>query len=445
MYSTLDKIDLVTQDKGDGRATYHQTDHRETAEIQAEEELSTLFALARTLNPQGVRKPDEPAPLVRYVCFARPPDSLRRAVAAAGGELMVNDEVVPWTGAPAEPGLVADEAFRALAERVSREEGLPLIEAGLVKLEAEALAQCPDMDAGEDGGEIAYWTWVVKLAAVAGEVLRRAHGGRWVRDEHGLSLVPFAFSEPGGSILNPCGKAEKFLAQGPRESLTQLLRLAEDTGSQAHAPMLTFKPHDWDARSEVVCRPLLEHAAEMDARLPLIAYGEDLPNSFALFKKDGQRELAMEELHARTLPRLRAVKVELVDVDLGDLKLLVATGDYYAAEKLLDQDFMSSMHARLEAPLLATGVPRKGVLMMVSGLNPPETMAKFMAIVGMEHAKQDAGQPLSPVVILVQEGRPCGVIKPSTAGEDGDAAGAPSPGPAPRKPGFFGRLLGKKG
>ena len=50
MFSSLDRIDLVTQDPRTGKKAFHQTDHRSTVEVQQEAEVSTLFALTRVLN-----------------------------------------------------------------------------------------------------------------------------------------------------------------------------------------------------------------------------------------------------------------------------------------------------------------------------------------------------------------------------------------------------------
>jgi hypothetical protein len=48
VYCSIDKIDLAS--RVDGRPIAVQTDHRPRAEIEAEPELSVLFAMARVLN-----------------------------------------------------------------------------------------------------------------------------------------------------------------------------------------------------------------------------------------------------------------------------------------------------------------------------------------------------------------------------------------------------------
>ena len=53
MYCSLDKIDLSATIEG--RQVAIQTDHRSTAEIEAEPQLSALFAMARTLSWKRLR------------------------------------------------------------------------------------------------------------------------------------------------------------------------------------------------------------------------------------------------------------------------------------------------------------------------------------------------------------------------------------------------------
>ena len=58
MYCSLDKIDLSATIEG--RQVAIQTDHRSTAEIEAEPELSALFAMARVINARSHLEDETP-------------------------------------------------------------------------------------------------------------------------------------------------------------------------------------------------------------------------------------------------------------------------------------------------------------------------------------------------------------------------------------------------
>src|SRR5437764_4414089 len=99
MYCSLDKIDLVV----DGQPVAMQTDHRTRAEIDADPELSALFAMARVINArahiagsgfagprsgaEGPRGVSIDGGTVHYVAAHGVPSIVREALAATGGVL----------------------------------------------------------------------------------------------------------------------------------------------------------------------------------------------------------------------------------------------------------------------------------------------------------------------------------------------------------------------
>src|SRR5262245_43586164 len=87
VYSSLDRIDIVIKE-GD-RNVCVQTDHREAQEIDAEPEVSILFALTRMINPLRHKK-SEGTPIVRYAAMYRPPSLIERVAALTGAQLEVN-------------------------------------------------------------------------------------------------------------------------------------------------------------------------------------------------------------------------------------------------------------------------------------------------------------------------------------------------------------------
>ena len=432
MYTSLDRVDIVAQDPETGKQTAVQTDHRTAREISSEPDLSTLFALTRILNARRLAKPGEPAPGVDYVCSEPPPEFFRRIVASAGARLLVDRDPLPYDGAAETPDNLADGTFHRLSAQVVARSGMSLGEELLAALELEAVEEKAD----RESDEAAYWATVAELAAVGGELLRLRYGGRWAEAHELGSTIPFAFEIKGTSALvNLVGKAEKLLETGPSESVAGLVRAASDLIRSETAPrplMPTFKPGNWGGRDECLCRPILEPGP---ATLPLIVYGEDAPQTFGLLKKDGTREKSIDEIHARAMANLKAVEVQIEEIDLPELKVLAIGGGYFAAEKILDEDFMRQMQERLGVKLLAAGVPRKGMLLLTDGLLAPETMAKFVAICeGRFNDGSDGGPALSPTAMIVRDGKVCGFVE----------AKAPNPEDLPRMAeGLISRVLGK--
>ncbi|WNG24453.1 hypothetical protein F0U62_10825 [Cystobacter fuscus] len=403
MYSSLDSIDIVTQNEETGRKGFLQTDHRSAAEIQREREVSTLFALTRMLNARQAIESEGGPVDVLYVCSEAPPDFLRSVVTSAGGRVQINDEPVSvYEGPIGLPEELADVAFRGLAFRVAHEREASLDERLLSALEEE-YAQQPGVEQDEPG----YWTRVVELAAVAGELLRARHGGRWAEAQD-LATMPFAFRLGGEGAspvtVNVVGKAERFLSNGDRDSLVLLLRMAEDQSLVATEPrpvLFTLKPSDWNARERVLCRPLFDAPARAD--VPLVVYGEDLPNSFSLFRRGGSRDGEMEALHAQALENLKAISVELEEFGVGRQRMLAVSGHYFAAEKVLDVPFLRAMHERLDSQVLLAAVPRKGLLLLTSALVEPPLAAGFIALCEEQYASQDSA-PISPTPLVIQDG-----------------------------------------
>jgi hypothetical protein len=427
VYSSLHKIDLVAQDKNGTGKIFVQTDHRDAEEVAREVEISVIFALARTLLPR--RMPDAKQAVVRYVCMGKLHPALAEVAVATGTQVEAMGENAKLEGvrrrAPAD---IADEAFGALGKRLLGEKGLAANEEGLAAFEA-TLKDAPSNPEDED--EIAHWTAVVELAAVAGEVLRAKYGGRWVDDPKDFADIPFLF-EPAcnAGLVNPVGKAIKFLLHGAAESPRQLLTLVEDSGAPQGPLLFTLKPSHWGARTEAVSEPLFPGMEKAEADIPVVVYGHDQPNTFAIFMRDGKREKELDSLRAQALGNLARIEATVERVDLDRLTFWAVHGGYFAGEKILDVAFMKSMHDRAGSPLLAAAVPAKGQLLVTSAVAGPETILGFMAIARGIYEKNEGGRQLSPTVFLVSEGKITGLAKATEQ--------APT---KPEKKGFFRRWL----
>ena len=151
MYCSLDKIDLAAQ--VEGREVALQTDHRSTDEIEAEPELSALFAMARVLNAREhlseAGHPD-PTDAVRYVVSAEPPAVLIEALRAVGATLERTEPLAlrherERLGELSKVaiGELADRSFRALARRAATRIGTRDLAIALRMLEDQTLADPP--------------------------------------------------------------------------------------------------------------------------------------------------------------------------------------------------------------------------------------------------------------------------------------------------------------
>lgn len=222
MYASLDRIDIISTGE-DGQPWYIQTDHRSAEEIAQTAELSTVFAVLRLLNARRLAESQGEEASISYVFSSPPPDFLIPVIAAAGGHVQIGlaapapqPEEIPDLGA------LLQDAFAALARRTAADHAVPLSLDGLAAAE-QALTADP-IDAEED--TIGYWTTVVSLGALAGEIMRAAKGGHWVTGGQGTLPVVLAtqFGDEEATV-NPLGKAIKLLANGEEDSLVPLVRL----------------------------------------------------------------------------------------------------------------------------------------------------------------------------------------------------------------------------
>ena len=440
MYSSLDRIDIVAGDDPD-KPLFVQTDHRSADEIEAERELSTIFALTKVLAPKRMNE----NATVCYAPMGELPPFFEDVLGAAGAEIhemATDDRRAPTRSGTETAAELADRAFAALASQVREREGLPDGEAGLLELEDQIAGRGLDPDSDED--EIEYWTAVVELAALTGELLRSEHGGAWVIDEPNAATIPFLFRF-GQNWLNPTGKAQKFIAHGERDRCSHLLTMARDghgdRAASEEGPILcAFKPADW--ADQVLYSLLLENHVPGTPPPPIIAYGRDYPNTFAYYHRDNDTDDDVDALREQALANLAGVDVEVDEIDVSDeLQLISVHGSFFAAEKVLDRDFMLELHGRLGAELLAVGIPKKGLMLVTSAIQSPELIGGFVRICEHEF-ESDPGGALYPLPLIVSEGDVVGVAVPQEAAEPEPEPEPPSNG-AGKKKGLFRRLFGK--
>lgn len=418
MFASLDRIDAIVEAEAGERRVFIQTDHRNAAEMDATPELTVLLALGRTLNPRQL----DIAAEVRHLVPSPPSDALLHAVTAAGGVVQIDQlgPVPPRTAG--HPAQLANDAFIALAHRVSAREHLGIDGQGLRAL-AERLAV---LELSPDADALTYWTAVLELSAFTAEVLRGELGGAWIdADEHLSSPLPFCFAfSPDGhgeSRVNVVNKAVKYLAEGDREHPLLLLMMARDQAlPHGGAIMFSFKPHDWVMRDRMPCRPLLEQ--QPDADLPLIVYGRDLPSSFQYGDTD---DLPLDELHERALVHLAEQQVHISTAVLGDVTFWIVEGSYFAAEKLLDVAFMRELQAQAGAQTLGVVPILKGTLLVRAADDAEQILLLVNAALAL--GEPQGADVLSTTPILVRDGQIIGCVHVHDDPDDADEPPLPAP------------------
>jgi hypothetical protein len=441
VYCSIDKIDLAA--KVDGRPIAVQTDHRARGDIEAEPELSSLFAMARVLNARTQLADDgHPGAAVHYVVADEPPLWLRDALAAAGGTLERAHRLEPL--GPASElavGDIADRCFSRLAKRAAARVGSRDLAIALRMLEDQTVAAPP-----ERGDEVAYWSRVLELAALAGELLRAKYPGHWVQTDR--ALVPFGFQlASAGAVMFPTNRAQRVIEDGRDETLFKLLIAADETvrhptDASTGRLMPSLRARRDVQLDEVVWRPVL--ADQVPADLPIIVCGIDGESTFGMIRREALAkppDLALAE----ALRNLAEEEVQCEQLSLGDLPIVIVSGSFYAAEKLLDREFMCSLHDALDAKLLVVATPARGEL-LASPVDDHHSLARFSALAHHRH-DEAGGRAISRALLLVGDGRVTGYVR--GPGETDDRAETPTaradtvPG-APKRPSFLRRLLGRK-
>jgi hypothetical protein len=429
VYSSLGKMDIVIDDKAGGGQIAVQTDHREADEIEAEWNVSVVFAAARARNP--IRS--GACSGVRFVFMNPPPERMKELTRKLGAELEVAPDSATSPGA-ADAGWVdrtVEAALLALGREVFEREGVEVGRAGLEKLEQSVLAE---LEGGPDSEfEIQYWTSVVELGAAVIVAIQKEYGGTISADEEMASLIPFRWDVNGG-LINVFGRVERFLDEDATVLPSALLALLAD---QASAPegevMFTFRARDWAARDVALTFPLLQNADKLEGNdLPLLALVVDMPTS----TKTIPRETAPDEIakmRAEAKANLEKLPVEVVEVGDPASKILVVHGSYYAAEKLVDEVFMAGLAERLGSEMLMTSAPVRGRLFVQNGVSDPDTIGRFVGLVRKQHEDAPPQERISPAVMLVDKtGQLVGVARVS-------GGSAPLP---PKKKSFWQRWFG---
>lgn len=403
MYTSLDRIDVVAE-TADQRPLYVLTDHRDADEQALDLPLSIVFALSRVLLCQRHARSHGDDAEIRMAFLAGAHPDVARAVAAAGGHVEVDGVSLPPESSDTDPWLLLDEAMAALARDVVREEGVTADEAGLRRLEREVWAFGFD----RDDDEIGYFTWLVKLAAVTGEILRCGIGGRWEADHQDFSFLPYTWRGEDGCNTNVLGRCIRLLAHGPEQGPSVLLQVRADRDVEAGPLLVNFKPADFGGLGLILHEPLLRRSDV--AGMVMVTYGYDRPNTFQYMVPDSEEAGDLDALRAEAARNLAAIEPGIEPIDLDGVTVVVVSGDYYASEKLLDVPFLQRMHDELGAETLLASVPAKGMLLLMDAA--PENHPVFFAITEGRYADASReGQEISALPFLVHDGAVIGFAR----------------------------------
>jgi hypothetical protein len=209
---------------------------------------------------------------------------------------------------------------------------------------------------------------------------------------------------------------------------------AADAGSPASSSELALLPclkeAKWRGREHTVCRALWE--SESSPYMPWLAVGYDHPHTFEFINTDrlGEFKTTEKALEAQALANLRARPAtwEPVDVDVkgSRLRILTCSGDYFAAEHVLNPAFMQQAQRTLKTHGLFVGVPRRGLLMAAAAGQDQQMIAAFGAAVAGQFSRGETAV-ISPMLFAMKDGAIVGVLE--TVAEamvpDGKPTGAP--------------------
>ena len=192
-----------------------------------------------------------------------------------------------------------------------------------------------------------------------------------------------------------------------------------------------LKDARWPGREDAVCRALWQ--LESSPYMPWLAIGYDHPHTFEFIanKQLATLHTTGQALETRALANLRrrTATWQPLDVDAKDgkrLRMLVCSDDYFAAERIVDADFMTQAQRTLGARGLLVGIPRRGILMATNGEQDPDLVTGFGGAVAGQFSRGETAI-ISPMLFAVTDGAIVGIIEAvaDVVVPDGAPRGAP--------------------
>ena len=175
-----------------------------------------------------------------------------------------------------------------------------------------------------------------------------------------------------------------------------------------------LKERKWIGRERTVCRALWER--EPSAYMPWLATGYDHPHTFEFIDTTRLAEMqtterALEREAIANLAR-RPASWRPLDVDLPGgkrLHMLICTDDFFAAERIVDGNFMRQAERTLKARALLVGIPRRGLLMAIDGASDQQILSAFGVAVAGQFSRAESAI-ISPMLFAVKDGAIVGIL-----------------------------------
>jgi len=411
-WADLDKL-AIARPRPDGRVTLVAGDDRGPDAIASTRPLSTLIAVSRVVRGRRVIEERHGGRgVIVYTC-RHAPEYLVDAVTAAGG--IVFDGARELTSPrPLALTVQLDAAFLDLASAVRRRLDARGFDAALDALEHEVRQRAPTAEDPE-----AWWTSILELAAVAGELVRADRPGRWI--EAPTMRLPLALDLGRGNHMFPAQLAQTIVegGGGSLRALVGLSRQATEPTPSGRAMVVlcarTAVPID-----RLSWAPLVPAEAD-DPELPVVVHVEDRGEAITWPMDRGPPSA---ELHARAIANLAETAFEITPLELPFATIAVVTGDFYAAESVLVPARMDEVRRSLGGPTtMLIGTPARGHLVAIDASRATiddDVMRAFVGAVAREHARAPERDRISCGVVVYTD-RPLGRVNTGIADVDPDA------------------------
>jgi len=238
-------------------------------------------------------------------------------------------------------------------------------------------------------------------------------------------------TEPSGFHFKPTDLAVKL----GKEIVSEM---AAGTETEEIELLPSLKPSAWPMLLKVLHEPLLAYESD---DMPYVVYGKNTDIAHAPLPADS--DIPLSEAKSLSLKNIQNCQVSVDEFNAGDFTILICSGGYYAAEKILDVTFMKNLQARFGTDMLAAGLPRKGCMFVTNALQSKEIIGKFSMFVSLKHNENEQTVPLSKTLFLLKDGVLSGVIdlvRDNTEKAEPEVNDEKST--QQQKPGFFKRLFG---
>lgn len=177
---------------------------------------------------------------------------------------------------------------------------------------------------------------------------------------------------------------------------------------------LILKPRDW-GDDDVLRRSFAPQMESDSDWIPWVSVGWDRPEFVRFAGPADVEQLEQDEdaLYEAALDNVRAFEVDHEEMRLpmpGGREITIhGFGGMFAAEKILDEEFLRAQQERIGTELIAVGAPRRAMLLITDGAQSLETLAGFEAAVRGQYRRAES-PPVSPCVFAVQDGKPVGLL-----------------------------------